>query len=387
MSRFVQLTLAVIVLTGSANAAQNKNGTGRPLHEAGILSQDVQPIGDPALGNFAESFPIGWNYLETKHFRIASSLKKMKLSVKDRKRMAPELEKLAEFLPDIGSRPPSLTSKEYLILIGIRLESLYAQFQKIVQVEDSDFPSSRAEQAGEGPYMGDGPYLGEREKFEVVLHINRNEHIEFIEMQRGIKMNDTVRWHCRNPSKLIVSMPCVDGDLREDRWLWPHLAHNTTHMLFEGFKFFAYDPPLWLAEGLALYIEKNIEPESWTRDGDEGVFFEPARSKDWSKDILKLVKQKKSVGMPSLMMAQRPADLNRAANVTAWSITSFLLQEHADNYATLIGTIKGQLDEQGYPTDYKINKVQREELKRLWGWTPMSMEKAWIEWLTNTKGK
>lgn len=376
------LCAILLVPTDARGAQRKKNEEPRPLSELGFVSQDPQPIGDPALGSFADRFPeVEWYYLETAHFRIASSLEKMKLSGKDKKRLAPELEALAPYFPSLGTKPSSLPPEVYVVLTGMRLERLYSEFQQIAQVTDRDFPESRAAQKGQGPYMGDGPYLGEREKYEVVLHADRLDHMDFTEWQRGIRANDTVRWHNRKPSKLIVSMPCVDGDLRQDRWLWPHLAHNMAHMLFDGYKFFAYDPPLWLSEGLALWFEKRIEPESFTRDGGEGVFFEPDRSKDWSEDARKLVKKKDHATMAKLIAARGPADLDRAANVTAWSLTVFLIEKHPDQYAQLLGAVKAQLDEQGYPTGRKLPALQREQMRELWGWTPMQLEEAWVRWI------
>lgn len=367
-------------------AAQKGKDEARPLSEAGVISREPQAIGDPALGVFHERFAgEEWHYLETTHYRIASSLEEMKLSAKDRKRLAPELAMLAEYFPALGTKPKSIPPEIYIVLTGIRLEKLYSEFQALAQVTDADFPASRAEQAGKGPYMGDGPYLGEREKFEVVLHSERSDHLDFTESQRGIRAHDTVRWHCRKPSKMVISMPCVDGDLRVDRWLWPHLAHNMAHMLFDGYKFFAYDPPLWLAEGLALWFEKRIEPESWTRDGGEGVFFEPDRSKDWKADAIKLVKRKKHASMAKLMAAGGPADLDRAANVTAWAVTTFLIERHPDKFAQLIGTLKAQLDSEGYPTGRKLDDLQRNQFRELWSWTPMQLEDAWIAWLTGAE--
>lgn len=374
----------VLALAGRAFAQKRRGGQdARPLTELGVVSQSAQPIGDPGLGPFAERYDEkGWLHLETTHFRIASSLGKIKLSAKEKKRLAAELEELLPYFPELGPKPKSLPPEVYLVLIGVRLEKLYAEFQRIAQVEDKDFPASRAAQNGRGKYMGDGPYLGEREKYEVVLHRRRIDHTDFVTWQRGIKANDTVRWHNRKPSKLVVSMPCVDSDLTQDRWLWPHLAHNVAHMMFDGYKFFAYDPPLWMSEGLALYLEKRIEPMSFTRDGGEGVFFEPDRSSDWSKDALKLVKREKHASVPSLLAARGPDDLDKAANITAWSITTFLIEEHPDEYAKLIGAVKGQLDERGYPSGADMKGVQRRELMKHLDWSPLQLEAAWLEWVT-----
>lgn len=383
------ITLLALLVAPAADAQRGGRSTeGRPLAELGVIGRAQQPLGDPGRGPFAERYTEeGWQYLETTHFRIASSLRGMKLSAKDKKRLAAELEMLAPYFPDLGARPKSLPPEVYVVLIGVRLEALYADFQTLAKVEDDDFPASRAAQNGRGAYMGDGPYLGEREKFEVVLHDRRIDHADFTRWQRGIKANDTVRWHNRTPSKLVVSMPCVDGDLGQDRWLWPHLAHNVAHMMFDGYKFFAYDPPLWLSEGMALWFEKRIEPMSFTRDGGEGVFFEPDRSSDWSKDVEKLVKRGKHTPVATLMAARGPDDLDRAANVTAWSITRFLIEEHPDGYAELIGALKGQLDDRGYPSGKDLSSLQRRVLREQWDWNPIDLEQAWLAWVTGEEEK
>ena len=383
------LALALLSLpAGSTPQRGAAKAQAAPLSDLGVVSRSPQPIGDPELGPFNERFKgEEWQHLETAHFRITSSLPKMKLSAKERKRLAVEIERLAPCFPELGSKPKALPPEVYIVLIGVRLEQLYANFQALAQVDDEAFPASRAAQKGQGEYMGDGPYLGEREKFEVVLHDRRIDHTDFTRWQQGMKANDTVRWHNRAPSKLVVSMPCVDGDLREDRWLWPHLAHNVAHMMFDGFKFFAYDPPLWLSEGMALWFEKRIEPRSFTRDGGEGVFFEPDRSSDWADDARKLAKRSKHTPVATLMAARRPDDLDKAANVTAWSITKFLIEEHPDNYAKLIGAVKGQLDERGYPSGSDLKGLQRSKLREHWSWTPIQLEEAWLAWLLEKENR
>jgi len=386
MARILPGLLLVLCMFGlalpAASAQRKKSKDPLPLSEAGILSRQPQAIGDPALASFAETMiDSDWLYVETAHFRVASSLDDMKLSAKDRKRLAPELAELAPYFPELGAKPKKIPREVYVVLMGMRVEKLYAEFQRVMAVSDADFPVSRAAQAGQGEYMGDGPYLGEREKFEIVLHGDGIDHNDFTEQQRGIVARDTVRWHCRKPSKLIVSMPCVDGDTSKDQWLWPHLAHNVAHMLLDGFKFFAYDTPLWLAEGLALGFEKQVNPESWTRDGGEGVFFEPERSKDWGKDIKSIARKGKHTSIAKLMAANGPADLDRTANMTAWSMTQFLIQRHPQAYSKMMGKLKAQLDEQGYPTGNNLDDLTRAQFRELWQWTPRQFEQAWLRWV------
>lgn len=61
----------------------------------------------------------------------------------------------------------------------------------------------------------------------------------------------------------------------------------------------------------------------------------------------------------------------RAANVTAWSITRFLIEEHRKGYAELGGALEGQLDDRGYPSGKDLSGLQR----------------AWLAWVTGEEEK
>ena len=140
------ITLLALLVAPAADAQRGGRSTeGRPLAELGVISRAQQPLGDPGRGPFAERYTEeGWQYLETTHFRIASPCGGWKLSAKDKKRLAAELEMLAPYFPDLGART------EVAAPGGVRgphrrpAEALYADFQTLAKVEDDDFPASRA---------------------------------------------------------------------------------------------------------------------------------------------------------------------------------------------------------------------------------------------------
>ena len=74
----------------------------------------------------------------------------------------------------------------------------------------------------------------------------------------------------------MVSIPAEDPGLRLDRWLRGHSVHLTSHLLFCAYKHFSYDPPIWMDEGLAHALEREVEPASTTIDTDEGAEAPPA---------------------------------------------------------------------------------------------------------------
>jgi hypothetical protein len=77
----------------------------------------------------------------------------------------------------------------------------------------------------------------------------------------------------------------------------------------------------------------------------------------------------------------------RAANVTAWSITRFLIEEHREGYAELGGALEGQLDDRGYPSGKDLSSLQRRVLREEWDWNPIDLERAWLAWVTGEEEK
>jgi hypothetical protein len=265
-----------------------------------------------------------------------------------------------------------------LHLFAMRGEELYTRFQALLGVTDADFPESRT---AEGPYMGNGRFLGEKDKFEVVIHATRRSHYSFTEDFTGIRVTDSFRWHVPEVHKLLVSVPAEDADLRQDRWLFPHVAHNLAHAFFVAYKHFSYDPPIWIDEGLAHAIEKEIEPLSQTTDGEEGSLRDTKGPSDWTKAARELVRKEKAATTAALMHAKAFGELDMDANVVCWSRVRFLIDVHPDAFARFLGGIKGQLDAQGYPTGADLEGLQRNLLKEIWGWTPADLDQAWETWL------
>lgn len=375
---------ALLLCAAAAPAAQRQQADvcpwcaeGRP-ELAAALGHGPMPL----LGADSEAFAAAydesaWRFLETPHFRFASSLGDENLSSRDLLRLEADLARLREAFPKLPARPRKLDPWLRLHWMALRAESFYARFQTLLRVTDADFPAAR----GDGPFMGDGPFLGEKEKFEVVLHEARETHFRVTEEQTGVRVTDTMRWHSRAPHKLVVSIPAVDSDLRQDRWLLPHVVHNLSHMLFAAYKHFSYDPPVWLDEGLAHAMEREVEPESWTREGEEGTFRERGRARPWDEQVKALVARGKAPSVAALLRLHTIGELDEDAHACCWSLARFLLDRHAEQFAALLGGIKGQLDERGYPSGKDLPTLQRRLLQELWSWTPIDLDAAWRDFV------
>lgn len=354
------------------------------MQAAGVLSHGPIEVASKGSAALAESLPSAeWIFLETPHLRFAFALGPEKVDLEDKKRVRSELARLKVLLPSVPTDAHKLDPWLRLHLLGMKGEELYARFQRLLQVTDDDFPETRAP---DGPFMGAGRFLGEKDKFEVVLHPSRALHQTFTTDLCGVSVTDSFRWHFKAEHKLLVSIPAEDPDLRRDRWLFPHVAHNLSHAFLCAYKHFSYDPPVWLDEGLAHAIEKEIEPQSVTTDGTEGAARETHTPSDWQAAVRKLVAQKEAISLAELLHAKEFGELDADAHLVAWSMVRFLIEEHPGELATILGGIKGQLDADGRPSGRDMTDLQRKLLKETGGWTPAGFDEEWRKWAARKGG-
>lgn len=353
------------------------------MQAAGVLSHGPIPIGPPTPDGTPGSEAIAklpatqWLFLETAHLRWASSLGPVNVDQRDKERVMAELARLRDVLPTVPETARKLDPWLRLHLLAMRGEELYARFQALLGVSDADFSAART---AEGPYMGDGPFLGEREKFDIVLHATRRTHQAFTESFTGSSSTDALRCHLSPPHKMLASIPAEDADLKQDRLLFAHVAHNLSHQFLSAYKHFFYYPPVWLDEGLAHAIEKEIEPEFTTREGEEGGLSDVRWPSDWWEMARGLASSGKAATLAQLLHAKEFDNLDVDGHVVAWSRVRFLMDEHPKELAAFLGGVKGQLDERGYQSGDDLPALQRRLLKEIFGWTPADFDAAWAAW-------
>jgi hypothetical protein len=343
------------------------------------VSHGPFPVAKTTSTELPEQLPGNdWVFLETEHLRLSSNLPPQALSRKDYKKVERYFIELNELIPDIPKKPRKLDPWLRIHLMAIRAEEFYERFQKVLQVTDDDFSASRM---NETEYMGGGKYLGEKDKFELVFHSRRKTHRRFTLDQIGFDVTDALRWHFSPQHKMMASIPAEDGDLVSDTWLFPHTAHLLSHLFLCAYKDFAYDPPIWIDEGLAHVMEREIEAISTTIDGDEGTGPHRGDRLDWRGKDVQLVKRKKAPSVAAMWRLNSFSDMNLDMHATAWSMARFLLTKYPDEFARFLGGIKGQLDERGIPTGADLPGLQRKLFREIWDWSPADFDAAWQAWV------
>jgi len=355
-------------------------GDADAMKAAGIVSHGPIPIAMWTSDQLVSRLPTSqWIVLETAHLRFASSLPGVEVELADQPRVQAELDRLRLVMPNIPLKLKRLDPWLRLHLIAMKSEEFYTRFQKLLGVTDADFPESRQ---FDKPFMGDGRFLGEKEKFEVVLHASRATHNLFTKDFSGAEVVGALRWHFPKVHKMLASIPCEDPDLKKDKTLFPHVVHNLSHLFFCAYKHFSYDPPTWIDEGLALAMEKEIDPRAATNEGEEGSYVDRIAPPNWDEEVRKTIQRGRHKSLAELMYVKETGALTPDALYTCWSMTRFLIEEHAETLTKILGGLKGQLDAKGVPTGNDLPGLQRSLFKDVGGWTPQTFDEAWKAWAT-----
>ncbi len=343
------------------------------------VSHGPFPLAQTESSEVAASLPTAdWIAIESEHFRFLSALDGRKIEREERKEIEAWLDELRPSLPGLPRKVKKLDRWLRLHRIAYRVEAFYARFQKLLDVQDEDFDPERN---AAGPFMGAGLYLGEKGKFEVIFHAQRATHQAFTADSMGVRVTDSVRWHFSPEHKMLASIPAEDADLRNDRWLLPHTIHNLSHLLLCAYRHFSYDPPVWLDEGLAHFLEREIDPLSTTLDSDEGATRHRGDRKDWAELDRKLVSRGKEKRLAEMMALQTFGQLDDDHHKTAYSMVRFLAEEHPEGFSRLLAGVKGQLDDRGYPSGKDLPGLQRRLLRSIWDWSPADFDQAWRTWV------
>jgi hypothetical protein len=277
----IALTFLALASLAPALAAQRKNdptlcpyckGDPALMAKAGIRSHGGFEFGSADTktidGQLATS-DIRW--IETAHFELGFALGSHKVSVEEKEKFRAELGRLAEVLPAVDPREKILDSWLRTHLYAQRLEDAWKRFLDLMQVKESDFPDGSKPYDLRGKYMGNGPYMGQKGKYEVLVVSSESTLANYLTQQFGLLIRKTQRWNLPEKEAMSVSINGGADEMREDEALHGHMVFNVTNNILDGYKHYSYDTPIWIREGLAHFMEREIEQKYNSFDSAEHV--------------------------------------------------------------------------------------------------------------------
>lgn len=396
---FVVATLALlgVGLLAPAASAQRKNdptlcpwckGDAETMKKAGIVSH-----GDFAFGKEEKTLKVDAvlatcdiKWIETRHFEIGFALGPQKVKQEEKEKIRGELAKLQAVLPSVDPKSKILDPWLRAHLFAQRCEEIYARVSEILGVKDEQFPQPNHVFDGTTPYMGTGPHLGQSGKYEVLIVPAEANLMQYLQNQFGLLTKKTQRWNYNAADTLSVTIHCTDEGLREDEGLHGHLGFNLAINLFDGFKHYSYDTPIWIREGLAHVIEREIGPRFNSFDSAEGGIAQTTRKEKWEPEVRKLVNGGKVPRMAELMSMKEYSDLTLDRHYTTWSMVQYLVKQKPAEFAKFCGGLKARLNAQNIPDGGNMPEVHRELFKTHLGMTYADFDRVWAEWVLATYG-
>lgn len=317
-------------------------------------------------------------WIETAHFKIGFGLDSYKPKLDEKKKIIAELTRLKLVLPKVQPEVGVLDPWLRLHLTAQRCEDIYKRFVEITNSAEVQFPDGQGPSVG--VYRGDGPYLGMRHKYEILIMPSEASQVSWLLENAGLRIKNTQRWHFIDRGAITVVMHAQQGQLRNDAALHGHIAFNLAHNLYDGLNHYSYDTPVWLHEGLAHYMEREIDPKHNSFDSGEGAVADMTSKDDWRPEVVKLVNSGEATRMAELLQLKNFSDLKLPHHFVTWSMVDFLLKTKPSEFAQFLWALKQNYTAQGIPTGEKLLDWHRTIFKEKLGWSYAEFDEAWRAW-------
>lgn len=351
------------------------------MRAAGIVSHGGFEFGahDTAWADkFFGGKDIYW--IESAHFELGLALGAHKVGPEESNEVRAELADLAKVLRDVDPKTRVLEPFMRAHLYALRVEKLYARFQEVMDVQDSDFPNGRSVWLLGTPYRGEGPYLGQKGKFELLVLPTAADQVGFLMEQFGLSVKRTQRWNVVERDSLIVVTNVSENELHSDGQIYNHVVFNLTINLLDGFEHYSYDTPCWLREGLGHFMEREIDPRFNTFDASEGSHGVRVNKENWDSEVKQLVTGGKAPRVAEMGALKTYAEFEQRHHYACWSMTRFMIETNPKGYACLTAEIHGRKRADGMPDAENLLDVQRTAFGDCLNMSYAQFDEAWRAW-------
>ncbi len=232
--------------------------------------------------------------------------------------------------------------------------------------------------------MGEGPFLGEKGKYEVLLLPSEASGTLYLREQYGLLTKLSQRWNITNRDTLTLVVHTGQADLKDDPPMHGHVAFNIAINLLDGFKHYSYETPIWIREGLAHFVEREINPKFNSFDSSEGAVAAMTRKEKWEPEVKKMIASNQQITMAQLMTLKDYSGLTLPHHYTTWSMTDYLIKTKPDGYAQLNDRLHGRMDKNNFSDSSNLLDVHREAFKECIGMTYVEFDAAWAKWVEET---
>ena len=321
-------------------------------------------------------------WIETKHFRIGSALGPYTVPEKEKKYYRAQLKRLK----DLGLKRIKVKSRRLdpwlrLHLYAMWAEDTYKDFLRLVRKSDEDFPEDPAHAFkvidGKKAYMGQGPFLGEPSKFEVLITRSMKAYRTFMARFLGRVTTQAQRWNFVQRGALFVGLSEEMPGHRNDQKMHNSMVFCLAINMLDGYRFYAYNLPVWLTEGMGHYFERRVSPRFNSYDSNEGSVADLRRTWRYEPKVRAMVASGTYPPLAKLFRKRDYGELKFEDHLVVWSLVQFLAGRHGEQFARFLDRMKGRISPDGTSDASNLLGVQRQAFKEIFGWSPTKLEEAW----------
>ena len=180
---------------------------------------------------------------------------------------------------------------------------------------------------------------------------------------------------------LILVAHQDQGQFRIDAAMHNHVAFNLAINMLDAYKHYSYETPIWIREGLAHFMEREISPDYNSFDSSEGAVAEMTRETKWEPEVRKLIAAGKAIRMAELIALKDYSGLTLEHHYTTWSMVDWLVKTNPDGFACLNDRLHGITDERGITDGSGMSDRHREAVRECLGMSYPELDAAWEAWV------
>lgn len=309
-------------------------------------------------------------FLETPHFRIASTLAGQKISRKNKtayRLLSKELERLAKRLDRL--KPKKLRGLDPWLRVHLFAQRLEEQRADFVGI------------------LGEDGARGMPAKMNVIL-FERRTHLErYASQLLGRPSRIGIRDFLSDGTP-ILGTAAETGVLQDDRHLAGNVAFNVTHCLFDAYRGNHYSLPVWFREGLAHWFAQRIDPRETNRTQGENEDVTMLQNKDWDVLAQQLAKSESMRPLHEILEDTSFGKLRFRDHIACWSRIEYVMREKPGAIGRFIQGIKGQFDPKGASLrGPAVGERFRAAFRESFGGDAMEFDEKWKAWLKQRKRK
>jgi hypothetical protein len=321
-------------------------------------------------------------FLETAHFRIASTLESYRPKGDTIEKAALEAEFAAMKKRLRGFKAPAkLDPWLRAHLYAQRCEKLYADFSSAFGIKEEDFLGLEAK-AKEGRPMGQGPYLGQKNKFTLLITESASAMARYLRAHFQVEPEYSYRAKWPDGYILAINWESFEQNGRDlDICLHTAVIGALAQNLLDGYRDSHQAPPNWLRYGVAHWFARKVD-ERWNQWNAGGTGdLEADKLYIWEPRVYGLVKNEACTKWRDMMAWKGYEDIQPREHMIAWAAVDWILSARADTARALLFELAEPIPDYGPERPAKLLAQQERAFTKVWNQTPEELAKAFATWV------